>query len=255
MNKSAPPHKTPPLIHVATWNVLAIIATLRALQAQIICLQELEPALMLQIRDQLHRDHYMVHYAQRPNRPDGSAILYDRRLFACNGEQITLYDDLAPGPEPTDRVALTLKLQLLAHPCTSFNVSSTHLKWSPPQVPAHEHNGYRQLMALLEVLDEDGDLPQILAGDLNVRPDSPAIALAIQRGFVDTLAAQPQAYTANTHQDPKRIDYILLRHLHAVQTRVLGTLTASTVMPSEHFASDHLPLLATLREIGAPVMQ
>lgn len=89
-----------------------------------------------------------------------------------------------------------------------------------------------QAKEVLEYLKGDGDIPVILTGDLNARPDNEAILL-LQSEF--SLTDTQLSNTFPVYEADRKIDYIMVssENLHSVKkSEVLG----------EEDHSDHLPL-------------
>ncbi len=91
------------------------------------------------------------------------------------------------------------------------------------------------------VVDLARDLPTILAGDLNERPDGPAITILLTR-YRDTFGAAESA----TSMPDQRIDFVLVSgSINAVSSRFVDT-------PVARVASDHLPYVARVSLGPAP---
>lgn len=85
--------------------------------------------------------------------------------------------------------------------------------------------------------------PVLLGGDLNERPGRPAWAVLREAGFVDHARADDMTYSS---VDPRRrIDALLVRGFGAERVAV-------PELPSDldATASDHLPVMATLFDVG-----
>lgn len=87
-----------------------------------------------------------------------------------------------------------------------------------------------------------GPLPSILAGDLNATPEAPSIKVLLEH-WTDASAQQP-APTFSSVEPRVRIDYVFYRP--AERWRVV-----SSRVIDEPMASDHRPLLLTLRLLPA----
>ena len=97
----------------------------------------------------------------------------------------------------------------------------------------HQRNDARveQAQRINEVLPAEGDLPIILTGDLNARPDSEPMAELLTHRWTDAIAPD------------SRIDYVLYRQDDPWQVAEV-TIVDNTV------ASDHRPVLAVLEWHG-----
>lgn len=97
---------------------------------------------------------------------------------------------------------------------------------------------WQQAERLLELFGK-GDLPVILTGDFNSRPDTRTMK-ALFGTFADAAAAHPE-FTIPSKKPTGRIDYVL--------TRPVWRVVSSTVL-NEPIASDHRPLLVELDAAG-----
>jgi endonuclease/exonuclease/phosphatase family metal-dependent hydrolase len=94
----------------------------------------------------------------------------------------------------------------------------------------------QQAVRLVELFAQD-TVPTLLLGDLNSRPETPAMK-ALFAHFTDASAATP-AFTIPAKTPTARIDYVLLHPAGIWRTE------SSVVIP-EAVASDHRPLLVVL---------
>lgn len=127
-----------------------------------------------------------------------------------------------PGSEP--RIALTAHIKLDAGPREIIFVD-THLCHRNEQVRT------MQTTQLNEFADSEGDVPVILAGDFNARPASAPMNVLLESNWLDAVAPH------------SRIDYVLLRKddpWEIVDVQIID----------EPVASDHDPVLVTLRWVG-----
>jgi endonuclease/exonuclease/phosphatase family metal-dependent hydrolase len=106
---------------------------------------------------------------------------------------------------------------------------STHFQHNLPEDRVAEAGAINQLFA-----GENDDIPTILAGDMNAKPDSEPMSI-LHRRWTNAIdkAATP------TSSGKTRIDYVLYRPAHrfrVVETKVID----------ERMASDHLPVFSIL---------
>ena len=228
-------------LSIATWNILAdayirpqyyphtpaewlrpekrrpaLLAGLRALDADILCLQEVEEDFFREIASTL--DDYQCRYLKKAGgKPDGCATCFrGLTLKECN--EIRYSDD-------SGHVALVLALD-------GATIANTHLKWSPPE----KRVGYGQMRELLERLPQG----TVVCGDLNVTPDSEVILLAAKRGLRPAHPAG--AVTCNANRAAKKIDYLLHDASLPARPDPVPPIDNDTPLPSEMHPSDHLPL-------------
>jgi endonuclease/exonuclease/phosphatase family metal-dependent hydrolase len=127
-----------------------------------------------------------------------------------------------PGSEP--RIALAAHIKLDSAPQEIIFVD-THLCHRNEQVRT------MQTAQLNKFADSEGDFPVILAGDFNARPTSTPMNVLLESNWLDAVAPQ------------SRIDYVLLRKddpWEIVDVQIID----------EPVASDHDPVLVTLRWVG-----
>jgi mRNA deadenylase 3'-5' endonuclease subunit Ccr4 len=214
-----------------------LLERIAGLDADLLCLQELEPAVHSDLRTSLDTTHHGG-YVQRSGRPDGVAVFARRSLFGWRGQHELHYRATRPG---YDDVAVVVELELDGRP---LYVASTHLTWQPDPTPPAEHIGHRQMLELLDHRDATApDGTWILAGDFNAGPGSVVLDSARQRGMDDGCRSQRPADTAAVNGRPRRLDY-LLYSAGRLDPRpgALPDLSRDTVLPSLTEPSDHLPL-------------
>jgi endonuclease/exonuclease/phosphatase family metal-dependent hydrolase len=190
----------------------AIVACLEASRADLVCLQEVEPALL----------HALVGwracYARKPGKREGCALLarepLDARTLALPDDQVAILGHGEPA-----------------------GVATTHLRWDPPGTPRDRRQAIREAEALLAALPTG---PWIVCGDLNVEPGDDVCALFAAAGFRDACAALGP--TANPNGRAKRIDHVLLRGPLAVTPRPIYPVGDATPLPSAEMPSDHVPI-------------
>lgn len=89
-----------------------------------------------------------------------------------------------------------------------------------------------------KIIETNPEQPAILAGDLNARPGSPTM-LTLQKDWLNATSAEG-LLTSPANQPRSQIDYILV---HPAKT--WKTVEAKVI--EEPVASDHRPILATIR--------
>ena len=159
-------------------------------------------------------------YAYGANAADqwGNAILTRLPLTARN------YRFDVPGKDP--RGVQRAELEVAGVPVVILN---THLE------PGDDDESTRleQMAQVIEVWDRTPHT--ILIGDLNARPETPEIRMAIEAGFQD--ADHTGKPTSPANNPTKRIDYVL----------ATPDLQVEEVRRPETLASDHLPVWVRLR--------
>ena len=187
------------------------IARIRSLDADLICLQEVEQDLW----DQLLVRGLEGRFLCKQGRLDGCATLVRVASGALAWREVRL--TCAP-----PQVALVAEWG-------GMTVINTHLKWAPPgdDLPV------RQVEELLELL---GDATEILiCGDLNFTLEHPAAEAVKARGF----QAGGTSPTAFANGQSKRIDHVFYSNRLQV-TDLVPALQPP--VPSQDEPSDHIPL-------------
>lgn len=200
----------------------ALIRHIQAMDADVLCLQELERPVF----EELRRLFPHAEYGPRaPGRPDGCGTFSRSRL---TGAEVLDYSD------GTGHVAL---LTLLEHQGRRLGVANTHLRWDAPGARV----GCEQLERLLAGLPAaDG---WIVCGDFNATSDSPTLQRAYHQGWLDP----GRGSTCNANARARRIDYLLHTPSLHCDPWELGPIEDHTPLPSDCEPSDHLAVGATFR--------
>ncbi|MSQ83241.1 MAG: endonuclease/exonuclease/phosphatase family protein [Myxococcales bacterium] len=238
-------------MRVATWNVLAddyirpqyyptvapqhldpqqrwsaVVAQILAVDADVLCLQELEAHRAVQLRTEL-AGAYAVNYAQKGlGKLDGCAIL--SRSDPLQHRRVEFSDG-------SGHVGLLCQLQ------TGLGVlwvASTHLRWGQHNAPI----GRGQALELLAQLPNG---PAIVCGDFNATIDSQVVQPLLAAGFVDAHC-ESVGHSCNSNRNPKRIDFIFT-HLLVATGDELPQLAPDLALPNATQASDHLVVTARIR--------
>jgi endonuclease/exonuclease/phosphatase family metal-dependent hydrolase len=208
----------------------AIADLIEASDADVACLQEVEPAVLGALPG------WDVRHAKKRGKPDGVAIAARRRA-AIEEVRTLAFADGAPDREDSGHVAV---IAIVALAGLRVQIATTHLRWDRPKTPPADRWAVRQARELIDALDPA--IPAIVCGDLNVEPHDDAYAMLLAAGLGDPCA--DGAPTANPNGRAKRIDHVLhARELHA---RVVPGLAIddATPLPSPEMPSDHLPVVA-----------
>lgn len=220
------PHSSPEALD-PTSRRARLLDCIAALDADVLCLQEVEPEAFEAIRSRLGRPGVL---ARPSDRPDGLAVIHRAGLAARMVELV----------EPSFGRGNTLVAQIARF--DGFSVANMHLRWRPDDTPDADHIGLQQLRRVLDVCDGEPG-PWILAGDFNAISQSRVIAEAERRGYHISCRAQRPWDTTNINGRRRKIDYLLHTPAHwRPEPGVLPELGRRTPMPSLQHASDHLPL-------------
>ncbi|MFI6695271.1 endonuclease/exonuclease/phosphatase family protein [Streptomyces sp. NPDC050433] len=207
------------------------------LDADLLCLQEVEPTIYDELRARLETTHDAA-YVQRGQRPDGLAVFARRPLFG-GLEHHELH--FASQRRGGDDLALIVQLTFDDRP---LHVVCTHLAWQPESTPPAEHVGHRQMLELLAHRDATApDATWVFAGDFNAISQSVVVATALERGMDESCRSQRPWDTCAINGRRRKIDYLLFS-TGRLEPRpgVLPKLSRDTALPSLTEPSDHLPL-------------
>ena len=227
--------RTPARCLDATWRHPAIIARVRSLDADVLCLQEVEPVLFAALRATLEPAGYVGELAQKTEKPDGCATFLRKGCLNVIESRRVAYRD---GSGHVAHVVVA------HHEEKRVAIVNTHLKWNPPDAPDEQRWSMRQTRELLDLTGGLGCGGEVVCGDLNVTPESDVVGALRTAGFDDPHRAL-DARTCNSNGAAKVIDYVLVRALHATG-RPPRAIDDSTPLPSDDEPSDHIPLEARL---------
>lgn len=210
----------------------AIADLVEASDADVACLQEVEPAVLEALA---RRGRWNVPRAKKRGKPD-SCVIAARRRAVIEEVRTLVFADGAPDREDSGHVALIATLALGP---ARVQLATTHLRWDRPATPLADRWTVRQARQLIDALDPD--LPAIVCGDLNVDPHDEVYAMLLAAGLVDPCV--DGAPTACTNGRAKRIDHVL--HAPELRGRVAPGLAVAddTPLPSAEMPSDHVPVV------------
>lgn len=229
------------------WRVPAVARHVAALDADLVCMQEVEPDVFAAVISHLEPLGYARLYEQKGRgRPDGCAPFYRTAAFTAKRTRRFEYHDSEGGPdEHSGSVALLAALEWDGH---ALGVASTHVKWAAPGTPRDAHIGHRQVAELVEACRGFGPpcRDRVVCGDFNYTPDDEVTGVMRDAGFAFAHADRPDARTFAGTGTAKRIDYVF--HTAGLRSRPLDppAITDDTKFPSEDQPPDHLALVAEL---------
>ena len=227
--------------HGPAERIRLLIEQLNALSPQILCLQEVAEATML---------NALPYYSSSFYAPaSGLAIL---STFPMRQQRQVTYQTVSP-LEEAPRQAILVELEINGQ---SLWVVNTHLAWKAED----ETSRLGQVEELLEISASLG--PQVfLSGDFNAQPKHPPIEQIRQRGFMDLFSTlhpihpgitwdnrNPFIQSHSVRFPDRRIDYLFL-HQKASSSFVPTDCEVVLREPSKDgiYPSDHYGVLATLR--------
>ncbi len=223
----------------ATARRALLLRRITAIDADILCLQEVEPAVFEAVGTALP-NHGGV-FEQKRGRPEGSATFFRRERFTLEHSASLHYAACEPG---YDHLALVTSLRDQSRPSSTLAVANTHLRWQSERTAASSHLGALQLTELLTYLGgRYADQTWLIAGDLNAISQSPVLEHAQRAGLVLSARSLRPWDTALINGRRRKLDYLLHRPGTLEPTpRSLPGLSPDTPIPSLREPSDHLPL-------------
>lgn len=235
--------RTPAMILDPAWRVPALAQYIARLDADLLCLQEVEPESFVALRTYLGDRGYAGEFGRKlAGRPDGLAIFYRRGRFDWLDGRVVAFADGAGFAHDTGYVAQLARLR-----CGEkiLGVINTHLTWDPPNTAREQRRGprqARQCLAEYRRLAEGAD-GWIAAGDFNVTPDSETVALMLEAGF-DFAHREHAGATCAMGGSARMIDYLFHSTALSAEPTPPRPIDDRSVLPSAEEPSDHLPLLA-----------
>ena len=236
--------RTPRLVLDPSWRVPALVQHISKLEADLVCLQEVEPETFVALRTSLGERGYRGEYARKlAGRPEGLAVFYRRTKFDWIDSRVVIYADGAGVAHNTGYVAQWMKMR---SGDKTLGLINTHLTWDPPNTARDNQRGLRQAQQIFaEYQNRAADASGwIISGDFNVTPESEIVGLALQRGFHYAHQNLTDVFSCNIGGSARLIDYLFYSgELHA-EASVLRRIDAQTVLPSAEEPSDHVAILA-----------
>lgn len=248
INRGWYPH-TPEHYLSPAWRLPAVADRIKALSADILCLQEVEDGQFAAAADVLASPCYRGQLALKgQGKPDGCATVFRTDRFDLLDAVRVDYDD---GNPTSGHVAQIL---LFREGGRLLGVANTHLKWDSPQTPLEQRIGYRQARQLLDAVRgwSQAGCGWVVCGDLNVEPDSDLVGLLRSAGMDFSHRLLRAAATSNTNGRTKMLDYVFHNNALSAVPLPLPALEVSTPMPGPDHPSDHLPVVAELEWVDVP---
>ncbi len=218
----------------ATARRARVLDRVAALDSDVLCLQEVEPAVFEALQQRL--DGFEGRLALKTGRPEGCAIFVRRARFSIERVRPLRYD-------AGDKDSLALIAELSTRPDSRpIGVVCTHLQWQPPRTARHRHVGRLQLLELVAAI-EDRPGSWLLTGDLNAISESVVLQAAHERGWRLSCRQQRPWDTAAINGRTRKLDYLLYRADQLVPTPgALPELRRGVSLPTLSEPSDHLPV-------------
>lgn len=233
-----------------SWRGPALAEKILTLDADVICLQEVEQESFDELCARLGAKSYSGVFAKKgQGKPDGCAVFHRPCALKFNGSEAFYYHDGLAGAPDTGHLA---QIATFESETGVIKVAGTHLKWGQEDKPLEEHLGHRQIKEMIDqrVKTDHTSFAWVLCGDFNAQPNHPIIRRCAETGFEDAYRGHEQD-TCNSNQRAKRIDFILHTAGFTSTPIKLCEIDALTQLPSIEEPSDHLAIAATLTASGA----
>jgi mRNA deadenylase 3'-5' endonuclease subunit Ccr4 len=234
----------PALLHSAR-RVPALVRHVASLDADLLCLQEVEADVFTALQDGLGSLGYAGRYERKGRgKPDGCATFHRTALLTPRSSVRLEYHDEEKGPgSHSGFVALLLALEQGGR---LLGVANTHLRWDPPGTPRDRQVGYRQAAELLEACRHfeppcDG---WVVCGDFNRRPEGEVVAAFGKAGLAFAHAGRPHVRSAVANRRASLLDYLFYSATLCCRPLDPPPVSDGTLLPSAEQPSDHLALMA-----------
>ena len=234
--------RSPAMVLTPAWRIPALVQQISTLEADILCLQEIESETLAAINSRLGSRGHASRYARKGgDSPEGCSTFYRQDCAVLIDETVIRFADGGGAESDTGNVALVTIFSVFGH---RLGVINTHLTWDPPGTAREAQRGLRQVNQLTREYEKMTAAADawIIAGDLNVTPGSEIVALMEGMGF--RYAHDRAGMTCSFNGEIKMIDYLFhSSRLHAKPTDSFA-IDARTVLPSAEQPSDHVPVIA-----------
>ena len=236
--------RTPRMVLNPAWRRRALVERVGALQADILCLQEVEPRIHAALGARLGVLGYGAQYGGKNGaRPDGCALFFRQEAFALIDSRLLAYSDGGGDSADSGNVALIARFRSAR---AVIGVVNTQLTWDPPGTPLESQRGYRQARQLLLECEKIAHSAKtwILAGDFNATPGSETVSMIDRAGFRYAHQNRAGVYTCNFNSQAKMIDYLFHSSTLASEPQAISFIDDRTVLPSAEEPSDHVAIVA-----------
>jgi mRNA deadenylase 3'-5' endonuclease subunit Ccr4 len=223
----------------------ALVRHVAGLDADLLCLQEVEAETFAALEAGLEPLGYAGHLEQKGRgKPDGCATFYRASVFTLRTSRRLDYLDREKGP--SEHSGFIAQLLALGHGERLLSVANTHLRWDRPGTPRGRQVGHRQAEELLEEcgrFDPPGD-GWLVCGDFNRQPDGEVVATFRRAGYDFAHAGRSHVRSAVVGGRTSLIDYLFYTGKLRVRPIDPAAVSSGTVLPSPEQPSDHLALMA-----------
>jgi mRNA deadenylase 3'-5' endonuclease subunit Ccr4 len=236
--------RTPSIVLNPSWRIPALLQHITKLQADIICLQEVEGEVFAALRSRMGASGYGAQYRRKNSgKPDGCAVFFRQDVFDLIDVRVIAYKDGRDETADSGNIALVILFETVLG---RLGIVNTHLTWDPPNTAPEVQRGFRQVRQLLVEQSSIADAAKgwIIAGDFNAMPDSESISLMQNAGFHYAHCAVAGVNTCNVNGRAKMIDYLFCSSSFQAEPLPVSPVEDQTVLPSAEQPSDHVPIVA-----------
>ena len=235
--------RTPSLVLEPTWRVPALVQHISKLDADLLCLQEVEPESFVALRTSLGEQGYGGQYARKQaGRPEGVAIFYRQRIFELLSVRALAYADGGGTPD-TGYIALIARFQTANG---VLGVVNTHLMWDPPNTPQGALINLRQARQLIVEYEncKSDARGWIIGGDFNATPASETVLLLEEARLKYAHRDFTNSFTCNMGGSARMIDYLFFSAALHADPSAPTQIDSQTILPSAEQPSDHIAIVS-----------
>jgi mRNA deadenylase 3'-5' endonuclease subunit Ccr4 len=236
--------RTPSIVLNPSWRIPALLEHITRLQADIICLQEVEDQLFAALRSRMGASGYGAQYCRKSNgQPDGCAVFFRQDVFDLIDVRVIAYKDGRDETADSGNIALVILFETVFG---RLGIVNTHMSWDPPDTAPELQRGFRQVRQLLIEQSSIADAAKgwIIAGDFNAVPGSESISLMQNAGFHYAHCGIAGVSTCNVNGTAKMIDYLFCSSSLTAEPLPVSPVDDRTVLPSAEQPSDHVSIAA-----------
>jgi mRNA deadenylase 3'-5' endonuclease subunit Ccr4 len=236
--------RTPSIVLHRSWRIPALLQHITRLQADIICLQEVEDELFAALRSRMGASGYGAQYRRKSSgQPDGCAVFFRQDVFDLIDVRVIAYKDERNETADSGNIALVILFESVFG---RIGIINTHLTWDRPGTALELQRGLRQVRQLLVEQSSIADAARgwIIAGDFNAVPGSESISLMQNAGFHYAHCGIAGVNTCNVNGTAKMIDYLFCSSSLRAEPLPVSPVDDRTVLPSAEQPSDHVSIAA-----------
>jgi mRNA deadenylase 3'-5' endonuclease subunit Ccr4 len=222
----------------------ALVAKVVSIDADVICMQEVESTLYKVLCEALEPLGYSGWLELRGgNAAEGCALFHRRRILKLSLASRFDFPELC-GSQPCHRLAQIAIFDAGKKPLA---VANTHLQWDPPATARSACRSQHQVASLLKEL---GNIvpytPTVICGDFNAEAKSQTVSALLEQRFQFGHAGEAMTPTCRANGRCRMIDFIFHSPGISASPSPIEPIDSGTPMPGVEHPSDHVPVTATL---------